>query len=61
MSFLPRYRQLLDELVQAREDAGGVLSEEEEERRAEALNVVYWQLTPEEQLELDDGPDEGWR
>ncbi len=47
------YRQLLSELVEAREAAGGELSDEEEAERAGELDAVYWTLSEEDQAEIE--------
>jgi hypothetical protein len=53
MTPLELYRQLLCELLEAREAAGGELSQAEEAERAGELDVVYWTLSDEDQETIE--------
>ena len=48
-----QYKARLNTLLDARAAAGGTLPDVEESRHAEALDVLWQQLTPEEQDAID--------
>lgn len=48
-----RYRELLDDLVLARDRVGGTLSQEEESRRVGDIDLVWMKMTEDEQNECD--------
>ncbi len=50
---LERYRILLSQLLFEREAAGGDLPEEEESRYVALLDEVWWELSPNDQEQLE--------
>lgn len=47
------YKSTLDDLLRAREFAGGILPEQEESVFVELLDELWWKLNPADQDELE--------
>lgn len=48
-----RYEEILDDLLARRAERGGALSDDDEARIAAELDALWWQMTEQQQEELE--------